>query len=105
MALKLRLRRQGRRNAECYRIVVTDVRNKRDGKYVEAVGGYNPLDKDEERTLFLDHERLRHWLSLGVQPTDKVLALIARAAPDIYRARQDQILEHKKKAAVKRKAK
>lgn len=105
MALKLRLRKQGRNNTPFYRIVVTDVRNKRDGKYVEAVGWYNPLEKTDERTLQIDAERVSHWLEQGVEPTEKVLHLIAKGAPDVYRQRQQKLQEQKAKAAAKRKKK
>jgi small subunit ribosomal protein S16 len=104
MALKLRLRKQGRNNTPFYRIVVTNVRNKRDGKYVESVGWYDPL-KSDDLNLQLDAERVRHWLDQGVEPTEKVLHLIAKGAPEVYRFRQEKLLEQKAKAAAKRKKK
>ena len=80
MALKIRLRQQGRRNRLSYRLVVTDSRERRDGKYIESLGWYDPLAKDADAQV--DSERIAHWLSNGAQPTEKVISLIERCAPD-----------------------
>ena len=72
MALKIRLARAGSKKRPYYHVVVADVRAPRDGRFIEAVGAWNPLlPKDAERVK-LDADRIRHWLGEGAQPTDRV---------------------------------
>jgi small subunit ribosomal protein S16 len=80
MALKIRLWQQGCANQTTYRVVVADSRSPRDGKYVEAIGWYNPCGKPEQRWL-IHEDRLQHWLSLGAQMTSTVAAVAKKAAP------------------------
>lgn len=90
MALKIRLRQQGRRNRISYRLVVADCRSPRDGKYVETLGWYAPVEATPELQLSLSEERIQHWLDQGALFTEKAEALVARAAPELmtrYRAR------------------
>ncbi|MEM6666359.1 MAG: 30S ribosomal protein S16 [Pseudomonadota bacterium] len=73
MPLKIRLARGGSKKRPIYRIVVADVRNPRDGRFIEKVGAYNPLlPKDSDARVTFDEERVKHWLSVGAQPTDRV---------------------------------
>jgi len=73
MALKIRLSRGGSKKRPYYRIVVADVRMPRDGRYIEKVGTYNPLlAKDDENRVTLNEERIKHWISQGAKPTDRV---------------------------------
>lgn len=72
--IKLRLRRMGAKKKPSYRIVVADARSKRDGRFIEIVGQYNPLT--EPSTIVLDGERARYWLSQGAQPTERVAKLL-----------------------------
>lgn len=73
MALSMRLSRGGSKKRPYYRIVVADARSPRDGRFIEKVGTYNPLlAKDDEKRVVLDSDRVRHWLSVGAQPTDRV---------------------------------
>jgi small subunit ribosomal protein S16 len=83
MALKIRLRQQGKNNCQTYRIVVTDVRSPRDGKYIEMLGWYQPIE--EENNLFVEAARVSHWLKLGAQMTHHAEKLIARAAPEVLK--------------------
>lgn len=79
MALKIRLARAGSKKRPYYHIVVADVRAPRDGRFIEAVGSWNPvLPKDAERVK-LDAERIQHWISQGAQPTDRVLRFLDQA--------------------------
>lgn len=78
MAVKLRLKRQGRRNRSFYRIAAVDSRNPRDGAVLEELGWYDPNAKQAEQQLSLDLERVEHWLKVGAQPTETVEALIRR---------------------------
>lgn len=79
MALKIRLARAGSKKRPYYHIVVADVRSPRDGRFIEAVGAWNPtLPKDAERVK-IDEDRVKHWLSHGAQPTDRVLRFLDQA--------------------------
>jgi len=75
MAVKIRLKRGGKRNAACYRIVVADVRASRDGKTIEEIGYYNPKGKEEK----IDMERYAYWLSVGAQASETVGNIAKRA--------------------------
>ena len=73
MAVAIRLSRGGAKKRPYYRIVVSDTRSPRDGKYLEQIGIYNPmLPKDDEGRVKLDEDRARHWLSVGAKPSDRV---------------------------------
>ena len=73
MALAIRLARGGMKKRPHYRIVVTDSRQPRDGRFIEKLGTYNPLlPKDSTERVKLDGERAAHWLSVGAQPSDRV---------------------------------
>ena len=81
MALKIRLTRQGAKKRPFYRIVVADVRSPRDGRYIEILGTYNPmLAKDDENRVTLKEDRIKHWLSVGAKPTDRVSGFLASAS-------------------------
>ncbi|MFT6556720.1 MULTISPECIES: 30S ribosomal protein S16 [Sneathiella] len=80
MALKIRLTRQGAKKRPFYRIVVADVRSPRDGRYIEILGTYNPmLAKDDENRVSLKEDRVKHWIEVGAQPTDRVAKFLAAA--------------------------
>lgn len=79
MALKLRLARAGAKKRPYYHIVVADARSPRDGRFIEAIGAWNPLlPKDGERVK-IDADRAKHWLGNGAQPTDRVLRFFDEA--------------------------
>ena len=75
--VRIRLARGGAKKKPYYRIVVADQRCKRDGRYLERIGFYNPMVK--ENRIEIDAERLKHWLSVGAQPSDRVGKLIKLA--------------------------
>jgi len=80
MAVSIRLARGGAKKRPYYKIVVTDARNARDGKFIERIGSYNPLlPKDSEERVKLDADRARHWLSVGAQPSDRVHRFLDKA--------------------------
>ena len=73
MALKLRMSRHGAKKRPFYRIVVADSRAPRDGRHIEILGTFNPLlPKDSEERVKLKEERVKHWLGVGAQPSDRV---------------------------------
>lgn len=78
MAVRLRLTRRGRRNAPYYRLVVADSRSPRDGRFIDSIGIYHPLQKDEESQLRIDEEKALKWLHRGVTPSDTVRSLLRR---------------------------
>jgi small subunit ribosomal protein S16 len=72
--LKIRLARGGAKKRPYYRIVVAEATAPRDGRFIERIGSWNPiLPKDSPDRIVLDEERAKHWLSVGAQPTDRVL--------------------------------
>ncbi len=104
MALKIRLRKQGRINRPFFRMVVADCRSPRDGKYVEALGWYDPLEADEAKNLSIHPDRIQHWLDQGAILTDSAQALISRAAPQVILGLREKERVHRLKEADKRKA-
>src|SRR5436189_38730 len=77
MALAIRLTRGGAKKRPYYRIVVADSRAPRDGRFIEKLGTYNPLlAKDSPERVKLDADRISHWLSVGAQPSDRVLRFL-----------------------------
>jgi small subunit ribosomal protein S16 len=74
--VSIRLSRAGAKKRPFYHLVVTDSRNRRDGRYIERLGFFNPLGKESEENLRIDLERVDYWLSHGAQPSDRVSSLI-----------------------------
>ncbi|MDA9918556.1 30S ribosomal protein S16 [Erythrobacter sp.] len=80
MAVAIRLSRGGAKKRPYYRIVVSDSRSPRDGKYLEQIGTYNPLlAKDDENRVKLDEDRAKYWLGVGAAPSDRVLRFLDAA--------------------------
>ena len=77
MAVKIRLRRMGAKKAPFYRIVVADSRYPRDGRFIEELGYYNPLE--EPAVVKIDVEKAQKWIANGAQPTDTVKVLLKKA--------------------------
>ena len=77
MAVKIRLRRMGAKKAPFYRIVVADSRYPRDGRFIEELGSYNPLESPA--VVKVDTEKAQKWIANGAQPTDTVKALLKKA--------------------------
>jgi small subunit ribosomal protein S16 len=78
MAVKIRMKRVGAKNAPFFRIVVADGRSPRDGKFIEELGSYQPLKKGDNFTLNL--ARAQYWVSKGAQPSETVASFIKKAA-------------------------
>ena len=75
----IRLSRAGAKKRPFYHICVSDRRNKRDGRFIERIGFYNPIAKDTEEKIRFDNERYDHWTSVGAIPSDTVLMLMKRS--------------------------
>ena len=70
MAVKIRLKRMGQKKAPFYRIVVSDSRTPRDGRFIEEIGTYDPTQNPS--TFKVDEEAAKKWIANGAQPTDTV---------------------------------
>lgn len=75
----IRLARGGAKKRPFYSIVVTDSRNRRDGRFIEKIGFFNPVAKGKEEELRVNRERVEHWLSKGAQPSERVASLLKQA--------------------------
>lgn len=99
--LVMRLSRHGTKKRPFYHVVVADSRSPRDGRYVEKIGTYNPmLAKEDQSRTVLNTERVKYWLGVGAQPSDRVARMLAAAnlAPAV------KFAESPKKSAPKAKA-
>ena len=76
MSVKIRLQRHGKKGKPFYWVVAADARSKRDGRYLEKIGTYNPLTNPA--TIVLDFDRAYHWISCGAQPSDTARSLLKR---------------------------
>ena len=105
MALKIRLRQQGRKNRQTYRVVLIDSRTQRGGKYLEMLGWYNPFEK--ENNISMNADRMRYWIGMGAQPSEVVEGLMSKATPDVVDVLKEvktQRLTKRTKLAAKRRA-
>lgn len=76
----IRLARGGSKKRPFYHVVVTDSRNRRDGRYIERVGFFNPVAKGNSEELRIDLDRIQHWISQGAKPSERVAKLMKQAA-------------------------
>ena len=79
MAVKLRLKRTGRRHLPCYRLNAIDSRAPRDGRAIEELGLYDPLQKDPDKQINFKRDRIEYWLSVGAVPSETVANLLETA--------------------------
>ena len=101
MSVKIRLARGGAKKRPFYAVVIADSRSPRDGRFVERVGSYNPmLPKDHPDRVVLKEERVRHWLSVGATPTDRVARFLGQKGL----AEMPPVKDNPKKATPKAKA-
>jgi small subunit ribosomal protein S16 len=77
MAVKMRLRRMGKKKAPTYRVVIADSRSPRDGRFIEEIGSYNP--GTEPATVQIDAEKAKKWISNGAVPTETVRSLLKKS--------------------------
>ena len=101
MALKIRLARGGAKKSPYFRMVVTESRNARDGRFIEKVGTYNPLlDQSNDNRVVVKAERIKYWMSVGAKPSDRVALLLSK----LGLCDKPEVVETPKKSAPKRKA-
>ena len=79
MSVRIRLTRMGRKNRPYYRIGAYDNRTRRDGKAIEFLGTYDPMNPDPEKQYTLENERLAYWVSVGAQPSETVRSLMRKS--------------------------
>jgi small subunit ribosomal protein S16 len=72
----IRLARSGAKKRPFYHVVVTDSRNRRDGRYIERIGFFNPVATGQEVRLKIDQDRVQHWVSQGARTSDRVSRLV-----------------------------
>ncbi len=77
--VRLRMQRFGRRNRPFYRISAIDQRTRRDGRVIEQLGWFDPMASDKAKTHEINADRVKYWLSVGAQPSDTVMDMLARA--------------------------
>lgn len=77
MGVRIRLKKFGAKNRDQWRFVVSEVKMPRDGRFIEEIGYYDPLRKEE--IISVNEERLQYWLSVGAEPTETVKSLLKRA--------------------------
>ncbi len=80
--VKIRLQRFGRRHRPFFRISAIDSRSSRDSKFIERLGHYDPIEKDDAKALVINGDRVRYWLSVGAQPSETVASLLKRKGID-----------------------
>ena len=78
--VKIRLARGGAKKRPFYRVVVTDSRNSRDGRFIERVGFFNPVAQGQEPRVNINLERITHWQANGAQLSDRVRSLVKEQA-------------------------
>ncbi len=102
MALIIRMRQQGANSRQRFRIVVTNGRNPRDGKYLEKLGWYNPFGPND-KNYFLDVDRIQYWLDMGAEISDRVKLLVKRSAPEVVQKMSEKKVAKMAKARAQRK--
>ncbi|MBF8264116.1 MAG: rpsP [Parachlamydiales bacterium] len=102
--LVIRLRQQGANSRQSFRLVVTNERNPRDGKYIEMLGWYNPF-AESPKNLQIDVPRLQHWLDAGAAISDRVKSLVKSFAPEVVQQLTAKKVAHRTKMRVRRQKK
>lgn len=90
MAVRIRMKRMGRRHRPFYRICAMDARAARDGRVIEELGTYDPMVAETDARAVLNAERIQYWLSVGAQPSEKVKVLIKKYGPNGTRLSEQQ---------------
>ena len=104
MAVRIRMKRFGRRHRPFFRVCAVDSRRPRDGRVLEELGTYDPMVPDVDARTVLNGERIQYWLSVGAQPSDKVGVLIKKYGADGTHAEKqkealDRLAQSRRRAA------
>ncbi|MBN1796092.1 MAG: 30S ribosomal protein S16 [Sedimentisphaerales bacterium] len=105
MAVKIRMTRMGRRHRPFFRINAIESRNPRDGRILEKLGHYDPLEKDREKQLILNIERIKYWLDNGAIPSDTISNMLANKGIKTKCAEEKAARRAKAKAQARTKGK
>jgi len=105
MAVKLRLARLGRRHRPFFRLNAVDSRTPRDGKVLEKLGHYDPIEKDPEKQIVINTERVKFWLDQGAVPSDTVCTILTRKGITCKHFEEKQARRQRAKAAARAKGK
>ncbi len=105
MAVKIRMKKMGRRHRPFFRVCVMDARSPRDGRVLEEVGYYDPMVPETDARTVLNGERIDYWLGVGAQPTDKVAVLIKKYGSkgthlEEQKAAQDRLAVKRRRPSV-----
>ena len=103
MAVKIRLRQLGKKNRQTFRLVAIDGKCRRDGKYLENLGWYQPCEK--ENNLHVEEERVGFWLGKGAELSEKAQTLLSRAAPALLKELRAKRAAKRDKVRTQRKGK
>ncbi len=102
MAVKIRLTRQGRRNRPFFRINAVDARTPRDGRVLERLGHYDPIEKDKSKQVVIKKERVQYWLDKGAIPTETVASLLKRFGIKAKAAAERKVKRERAKAIARK---
>ncbi len=101
MSVKIRLTRMGRRNRPFYRVVIADSRARRDGRFIEQIGTYDPIK--ETNNFNVKEDRVFHWLKVGAQPSDTVKRMLSKAGIMLkWHLENSNLSEDKKKQELQK---
>ena len=78
LAVRIRMKRVGRTNSPCYRIVAADARSPRDGRIIETLGSYYPRVAEPDKQVVLDEQRAKYWMSVGAQTSETVASIFRK---------------------------
>jgi small subunit ribosomal protein S16 len=91
VTVRIRMKKLGRKHRPFFRICAMDIRTPRDGRVLEELGTYDPMIPETDARALLKSDRIRHWLSMGAQPSDKVKVLIKKYGPEGTHAEEQRL--------------
>lgn len=104
MAVRIRMKKLGRKHRPFYRICAVDIRRPRDGRVLEELGTYDPMIPETDARVTLNGERVQYWLGVGATASDKVSVLLKKYGPngtrlDQQKAAQDRLAQQRRRPA------
>ena len=98
MAVRLRLKRLGRKNRAFFRLAAFDSHTRRDGRAIEELGHYDPLVASEDKKYSLNRERIEYWLSVGAKPSETVMSILLKQGISIPGSQKQRAMTPEEKA-------